>query len=270
MDLDEIRAGLVELGLDAEESWVYLQLLRGGPEKAGRLARISEFSRSKMYRVLDELVDLHVVKASAGNPTVFSAREPDLLFERKQSEVERELQRVQGLRQRLLADLEELATGEEDEERIAPSWKVLQGRERIYDHVVSMAQEARNEMAVVSNHGISTHLTPPVQEAWEEVVSWAEEGGSWRTLMEVPEDEGHRFERYLTADGVEFRPIPDLPPVHFIVRDREAVMMWAVMDPSNRLRDAADVAIWSDAEGAVTPLCALFDRLWEEAGENLG
>lgn len=69
---------LQKLGLTEAEASVYIQLLGEGVTTAGRLARVSLYSRPKIYEILEKLVQMGLAETYPTRPIRFRALDPEL------------------------------------------------------------------------------------------------------------------------------------------------------------------------------------------------
>ncbi len=92
MEKESIMKDLEKLGLTRAESRVYLLLMKHGTVAAGDLAKISGYSRPKVYQILDKLLTLGLVESFPGRPIKFRAFDPRVsmptLFSAKRAELE--------------------------------------------------------------------------------------------------------------------------------------------------------------------------------------
>ncbi len=91
---------LLDIGLNAYEAAAYLSLLKLGVSEASTVYRDSEVPYGKIYTVLEALAGKGFVEVQASRPKKFMAVEPELaldaFFEKKRSEVEREMALLKG------------------------------------------------------------------------------------------------------------------------------------------------------------------------------
>ena len=73
---------LLSLNLSADQTDIYLSLLRHGRQSAGGLAKTTKVKRTYAYSVCQDLAKLGLIKIGAeGKTTVFTANPPDLLLD---------------------------------------------------------------------------------------------------------------------------------------------------------------------------------------------
>ncbi|MDY9926225.1 TrmB family transcriptional regulator [Methanosarcina sp.] len=91
---------LQDIGLNAYEAAAYLSLLKLGVSEASAIYRDSEVPYGKIYSVLESLVGKGFVEVQVSRPKKFRAVDPELsldtIFERRKTEVEREIAVLKG------------------------------------------------------------------------------------------------------------------------------------------------------------------------------
>jgi sugar-specific transcriptional regulator TrmB len=78
MEKKEILQTLQSLGLNEYESKVYVTLSLLGPAKASEISKQSEVPRSKIYEVLESLIEKQMVEVSQEKPKMFRAIAPEV------------------------------------------------------------------------------------------------------------------------------------------------------------------------------------------------
>ena len=77
--MDEILLkNLEKLGLTEAESSVYVRLLEHGTSTGGELAKISAYSRPKVYEILEKLVNSGLAESFPTRPKKFRALDPEI------------------------------------------------------------------------------------------------------------------------------------------------------------------------------------------------
>jgi len=92
MEREEILSTLSECGLSEYESKVYSSLVFLGTSKAGTISKESKVPQSKIYEVLDQLMNKQLVEMFDGRPKEFRAAKPETalrnLLEQRTKEIE--------------------------------------------------------------------------------------------------------------------------------------------------------------------------------------
>lgn len=101
MEREEILRTLISCGLSEYESKVYSSLVFLGPSKAGTISQESKVPQSKIYEVLDQLMNKQLVEVFDGRPKEFKAAIPEIalknLLEEKTGEIERLKSKVESM-----------------------------------------------------------------------------------------------------------------------------------------------------------------------------
>lgn len=263
MQISDLVERLQRLGFEDAEATVYVKLLQNGPSRASTLASLCDLNRTKVYRVLDDLVDGRYASASVGRPTIYRAKDPESVFKLLRQNIEAQERTLDRVQDAVLDPLRELAG--EDHEIKAPDWKLIEGYPRIYETLNRCIRETDDELVLVSNHPITTNLVPFVEEAWEAATERAKNGVSFRALLDLDVCRGDRVERWFQEPNVEVRHRSIDTPLHFVMLDGELVLQWLVMDPDGSVQMDEGAAILSDAPGLLTGARLLSEMLWESA-----
>lgn len=96
MNREEILRTLTSCGLSEYESKAYASLVFLGPSKAGTVARESNVPQSKIYEVLDQLMNKQLVEMFDGRPKEFRAAQPDVALRNLLDERTHELDALKG------------------------------------------------------------------------------------------------------------------------------------------------------------------------------
>src|SRR3990172_9799211 len=103
--MENLQAVLEDAGFTAGEARVYLALLASGESKVGPIIRTSGISRSKVYDILERLINKHVVsKVEKKGAFCYQALPPNSLLNLVK-EKEKQLRREQEHLQKALPQL---------------------------------------------------------------------------------------------------------------------------------------------------------------------
>ena len=101
MEKEEILRTLVNCGLSEYESKVYSSLVFMGTSKAGSISKASEVPQSKIYEVLEQLMNKQLVEVFEGRPKEYRAAEPEValknLLEEKVRDIETIKEKVESI-----------------------------------------------------------------------------------------------------------------------------------------------------------------------------
>lgn len=264
MRIEEIARELDKVGLAREEAEVYLRLLRTGPAKVSTLSSYFEMSRSKLYRVLDELAERDIVTKSLARPTLYEAEDPEDVIQAELEDLRQRERRVEELLDTTIEPLRRLkrADGPSTEHH----WKRIEGSATIYRALRKAATSAQEKIRVVSNHELSLRLElPMVEKLWKVATGRAHEGVTVEMLFDLPEDPFDQLPSWIVEEPLSIRQLDERDPLHFTIFDGEEVILWARTTDKLASRGAEAVALWTNAPGVAAPLRTLFRRLWPES-----
>lgn len=82
---EQLTQAFCKLGLSLYQSKVYSSLASLGPSSVAEIQRVSGVPRTKIYEVLEQLLDLGAVEFQSGRPTLYNALSPGVLVDRFRS-----------------------------------------------------------------------------------------------------------------------------------------------------------------------------------------
>lgn len=271
MKTSEIASKLEAFGLPKEQARVYMELLRLGPSKASDLSPSFDWSRSKIYRVLEDLIGRGVVTKTIKSPTVFHPAPPQDLFELRRREIETKLDRVRSLRRELQGALEALkGSYDETEHRF---FTHLEGAENIWASLRELFARAKRSVHVAIPHDAAAGGQAVVEDAWRILSKRREDAIDVRFLVHVDENpralRGSSFRR----DGARARYLSADEPFRFVIVDDAELVFW-IQSVRTRMTEENNVAAHTNAPAVTAPYRSLFAALWtsspplDELGSN--
>jgi len=264
MHSEALTEDLEAAGLDRHEATVYLRLLQKDRAQVGELSPHFDSSRSTLYRLLDNLAEEGYVSKSLEQPTVYSATEPERLFDLRFEAIDRERERLNHVRDRRLEELQ-TPTNDEAREPSDAHWTKMEGTERIYETLHDMILEAEASVWSASNHEVSTaQFLPAVEEAWRVAVRRAESDGlDVRLLLDLDDDPGERVPDWIEpVRTLSIREIDADETIHFTMLDGCELLRWVRPTPVGTLGKKDDVAVKTNAPGSVVAHRMLFEQRW--------
>lgn len=261
MNIEEIATELDVLNLEGDEARVYLRLLETGPTKVRTLSENFEMSRSTLYRVLDGLTEKGFVSKSLDRPTVYTAEDPETVFEIGSQDLRRQLEHLDRVQDRVIGSLRKLSEGNGSKPD-SYHWKRLEGASRIYEVIHQCAQNAQETVDGMSNHQLCTETwMPVVEQAWQVLSERAGNGLDVRLLLgfskvanEIPEQ--------ISTGSMDIRAFDPDDVVHFLLFDQTELVLVVRPQPSAKADHEQVVAVWTDAPGIVATHRTLFRSLW--------
>jgi len=104
---------LEKLGFSEAEARVYLELLKNGVTTAGKLAKLSGYSRTKVYEILEKFLKLGLVESFPTRPIKFKALSPEITIPLYLKSKKEELEKIE---KELIPFLKELTNKEKPRE----------------------------------------------------------------------------------------------------------------------------------------------------------
>lgn len=261
MDIDELVARLTTLGMTEDDARVYVTLLRTGPCRASTVHAASGFSRTKCYRLLDNLVEQGVVESTLQTPTIHEAHPPEEVFEKALRRLEDQRERIETLRTETVDTLDRM-TQEKTPTEEGYHWNVIQGRTSVYDRLQRLIVGAQQQVQVISNQPITLRSAPLVEQAWRTAAGRAKDGVSFRFLLDLDQERGGVLERWIDPEAMTVRRFTAEEEMHLALVDDAEILFWLAPSPSDQIEADDEVAILTDAPGLVGAGRLLFEWAW--------
>jgi sugar-specific transcriptional regulator TrmB len=78
----QLTTALTKLGMSSYQAKVYTALASLGPAGVAEIQRVSTVPRTKIYEILQQLLDMGAVEFQSGRPTIYNALSPNVLVDR--------------------------------------------------------------------------------------------------------------------------------------------------------------------------------------------
>lgn len=263
-DLPDIAEALEAIGMTAEEGRVYLHLLQAGPSKVGQLAPYFDVSRSKLYRLLDDLSRKGFVSKTPTRPTVYHPVFPEDAFELGHGRLEQRQAHLEAVEDEILPSLRQLHQSVEGPQ--PTDWNKIEETEQIYGVLQRVLAKAERSAWVASNQepAVSPWL-PFVQETWSTIERKVQAGLEAKVLLGPTVGAFEDLPAGVFEKGATARVLDVEHPIRFVVADERVVLSWVETASPRTGGSGEAVAIHTDAGTHVGMHLALFERLWAEA-----
>ena len=144
--MSEAEADLVEFGLTALQSRIYLTLWKLGSARAGQLSSAAGVVRPEVYRVLRELSFQGLVQRTPGTPSIYGAIAPQeglsLLIDRQQ-------RRLAELRRKKTSLVKILRLHPHDGSIVEGRLSVITGADNVLAKAKQMIADSKYEYAAI-------------------------------------------------------------------------------------------------------------------------
>lgn len=264
MTTSELASNLQALGLDEEQAEVYITLLRAGPSKASDITPHFGWSRSKVYRILEDLNKKGAISKTLESPTVFHPASPEELFSLRREELDLKEQRFNVLEDSFFDDLKTIET--KTQETQYEHYSRVEGVQTILQVLQQLFTEAEESIDVAGSHETLTMAHPIVEDTWRVMLGKAAEDVRLRVLAEFEELPTFRIQDASWRDNARFRRLDSDKRFLFALVDGEDLLHWIRAAPGPR---AEDVAVMTNGPAVRDAYEVLFGRLWSEA-EDIG
>ncbi len=218
VSLDEIFSLLSTLGFTQYESKAYVALVRHGVCTAPALAEASRVPKSKIYSVLDSLMQKRVIEEYPGSPRRFRARPPRAVFEHVIGEEIDRLKDLSRRAERVASAIESMISRAEKNvlDRESVLWTV-DGRRAFHEKFAEMGYRARERIIVVSPY----FSRSPVME--DSIRAARERGVVFRTITSIKPGNKERVVFYLSLFDEVRHFDGEVPLTVVIIDDRECL-----------------------------------------------
>ncbi len=247
MDLREIQSLLSRLGLTEYESKTLTSLLKLSEAKAPDISREAQVPKTRVYDVLDKLVEKDLIIEIQGRPKRYRAREPEKVFlellNGKKHEIKSLERETSDLNARLGTGIGEEEAGE----------KVLKVKEK-QDFVRILAQE----IAKAKDSVLAFTELAPKHSALRNAIAQAKENNVNIKMLHALEDSEIAKAKEL---GVEMKK--SLHNMEAFIIDGKKLVL--ALSDFKKPKPEYHFAIWNDSP-MIEPLSIHFSKLWN-AGE---
>lgn len=252
------------LGVPEAVAQTYVHLLEAGPVKVSALAAAMGTSRDDTYRRLSHLAAEGFAAATLTRPMMYVPAQPADVFQilhRQSIRLSNAVRQAQRELEPLLQEFRHVANPVDH----GMPFRVVNGRERIYDNLHEMLDGAMTEMLVLSSHPAAAQLAAQAG-LWRRISQRAGVGLRVRLLMQDTPAVRRHAARLASAPSCEVRFLQFDNAVNFSIADGHRMIFFASRDPAPWMGAASDCALVTTAPGFVEAQKTLFWYLWGKAG----
>ncbi|HTT16590.1 MAG TPA: TrmB family transcriptional regulator sugar-binding domain-containing protein [Thermoplasmata archaeon] len=253
---------LVAHGVPEKSARLYLAACRGGPQTASELARLADVNRVEAYRLIQSLVDAHLLASTGSRPRRFAATPPEHLLDRWISDTADRLRGLERDRDRILAAWE---AGRDDLlDKDPRKFTVLEGREGIRRFLRRRIESARREILVSA----TARWLPTLLDAGLDrpLAAAAGRGVTVRLVTQVRPT--NLAEAKILAAHVSLRHAPVPVTSRTLVFDRGGALVFVSGEIGLGRAPEEQVALWSAEPKFVDLAREYHHRLWATAEQS--
>jgi len=255
MERSEVLEVLEKLGLNEYESRVYTSLVLLGPSKASEISNESEVPQSKIYDILEGLMNKQLVEVFEGRPKEFKAVGPEIAFRNFLEKEEKQLKelklRMDSISSSLKPRREEITGG---------IWSI-KGRKwaEFFNKTSEMLDRSEKyAYGVTRDYSLSAKLIEAVKACVRKGVKVKVIG------MEIPNEVSYNRVKWYKDAGVEVRVFETKLHPRIVLIDGKEVLLRLDHDPTKRNRFGFN-SIWSDDTSLVKVIDTYIKNLWKKA-----
>ena len=253
---EEITATLASCGLSEYESRAYSSLVFLGTAKASTISRNSEVPQSKIYDVLEQLMEKQLVEMFDGRPKEFKAVGPELalkrLLEQRSMEIENLKLKVEGI--------SKFFKPVADEETMNGIW-TIKGRKWVefFDKVVEMMNKSRKYVyGVTRDYSRSSKLALAVKAC-------VKRGVEVRVIgLEAATGDNYYKAKWYREQGAKLRVFETKMHPRIALIDGKEVLLRLDYDPTKK-NNFKFSALWSGDPSLVRVMDSYVKNMWKTA-----
>jgi len=251
--------------LNIYEVKIWTALLSKGVASAGELSEISDVPRSRSYDILESLEKKGFIVMKLGKPIKYIAVKPEEIIRRVKNHIQREantqvemIDKAEGTD--FFAELSLLFKNGIEHIDPATLSGSLRGRNSIYDHMLSMVQNAQKNVSIATSaDGLARK-----SEFLPDVLRKLSNKGV-KVRIAAPLDKDNKDQKGVLnkiSKHADVRELKDLNARFVVVDSKDILFM--VNDDKN-IHESSDVGIWVTSPFFASTLESLFKLNWNKA-----
>ena len=262
MAIHRLSEKLINYGFTEEEAEVYIFLSSMGPSPARVVSRRFNINRMRAYRTLQSLEGKGLVDRIVGRPMRFVAKPLQESLSRYIEGFREKIIELETREKEILDDWTNISdtTSEQTEE---PRFRIFQGRQQIYTHLIQMCGRASSEIRIMTTMRDLQRLALMGIDDSLRTVSTK----GIRIMMLTQVEDPNVTEMGYFSDFAEIRHVPLPAPVRFVTIDERETLTTTSMDDSMSLTTRDDTGLWTNAPSYNLAMNVFFDALWSLATE---
>ncbi|NJK78321.1 MAG: TrmB family transcriptional regulator [Nanoarchaeota archaeon] len=257
--LEKIKNELINFGLTANQSKVFIYLGKYGSKTASEIAKALQLPRTETYHLVNSLQNLGLVTAQMEHPTKYSAMEMKQAIETLVKQEQRRIDSLAGKEESLSKLWKQVPffVVETDESK-SEKMQLLHGMGPITNKIKEMIGNSTESIKIYGS-------IPDVLRFYHsDVFDWIENSSSEMEMVISPLTKTPEFISEL--DQKKVRAISSASDNKcFVINDKKEVLIF-MRNATHATRQT--FAWWSDSETLVDMMGSLFELSWEK-GETL-
>ena len=256
MEKRDVLESLRHFGMNEYEAKVYSTMVSLGPTKAGNISREAKVPQSKIYEVLDQLIEKQVVEFLGGRPKEFRAIPPQFALRTLIQNREKDVSELKKIITQLNGFLKPNDTYEEISEGI---W-VSKGKGYIefFDKLSQMLEKSKKyAYALTRDFSYSAQLREAAKDCKRRHIDFRIIG-----MADIDDTNYYRIKWY-DAHGIKVRIFPTQVHPRILVVDGKEVLIRLDHDPLKKRFSFH--SLWSEDPGLAKVIDEYMKNLWQLA-----
>ena len=258
---DEFRELLDSLqffGLEQLDSEIYLLLLENGPATMSDLAGKLDVDRGRVYRAMDKLSELGIIKINNSKVRMCQAIPPEKALASLIDKRKEEVSKLKKISKQISQDLEMITRPNQEPEN--PTFSLIEGRNSIYSRIGKLIHESNNPVYLVTTNDDFLRM---LQTAIPEKISIAAKKNTEIRILVDSEDP-----MLSTISNTENFPqirIGKLPSKSRIIVEKESqLLMSGNIKSTTSLTETSETILHSSSPEMAENMFSLCDQLWKK------
>ena len=256
MEKGEILRTLINCGLSEYESKVYVSLVFLGPSKAGIISRESNVPQSKIYEVLEQLMNKQLVEVFDGRPKEFKAAEPEIAIKNLLEEKTREIETLKSK----IEDMSTFLKPTKKEETLSGIWTIKGEKfKEFFNKTAEMLTRSEKYVyAITRDFSRSSSMAEGVKKCIRRGVVIRVIG------MEKVSKKNYYKARWYYDHGINIKIFETKVHPRIVVVDGKELLLRLDYNPYKRNRFRFN-SLWSEDPSLVVVMDNYVKNMWESA-----
>jgi len=242
---------LKEAGLTNYEARSYLALLELGVSTGMEISKKSGVPKTRVYDILNSLINKGLVDLIQEKPMVFKAISPEIglkqLFKRK-------IEKINKAEKEIISSLKEIKVKPEAKPMIHEKITTILGYERMYNMFNKLAVIAKKEISVFS---VGEQIPYPARIAVKRAVA---RGVNCRLIVTKYDEENKLALKNHTLDGWKIKHYPSIGEWTFSIIDKKHAML-NVRNPEVK---EERISIFFEVPSLAKALAEYYESIWNK------
>jgi len=257
----ELTSKLQDFGLSQSAAEVYIGLLMIGPSRASKICKIIRTSRTKGYKILENLKKTGFVSSTFSNPTIYSANSLQESLHSVINTKKFEVERLEKLMSYVAKNYETLKF--KIKQTNSPQFSIISGRHNIYMYIEKMIKEAKEDLYVITTFG---DLSKMYYTSIPESIRKAQQNGiKIKLVTDMKKDQSIGIIDRMEID--DFR-IANLPSKGRIVSGQPETLVSGYTDVALGMNSEEDSALVTNSDEFVENMKCFSMLLWKAGKEQ--